>query len=101
MPMGRLEKGGWIGEFSVDENTRYRYSVLPFTDVFGSWRADFQKRLAAAQEVSSELLEGLRLVEDAYERCADESDRGRLKGYIDLWRSSKGPAGMREAAELA
>jgi starch synthase (maltosyl-transferring) len=100
-PMRPVENDRWVGEFTVDTNARYLYSVLAFTDVFGSWRADFQKRLAAAQELSSELLEGLRLVEDAYERCTDESDRGRLKGYIDLWRSSKGPAGMREAAELA
>src|SRR5712691_9307911 len=100
-PMRPVENDRWVGEFTVDRNRRYLYSVLAFTDVFGSWRADFQKRLAAAQDVSSELLEGLRLVEDAYERCTDASDRGRLKGYIDLWRSSKGPAGMREAAGLA
>ena len=47
----------WVSSRSID-NTRYVYGVLAFTDVFGSWRADFQKRLAAAQDLSSELLEG-------------------------------------------
>src|SRR5207244_5307212 len=83
--------------FSVDRNTRYVYGVLAFTDVYGSWRADFQKRLAAAQDVTSELLEGLRLVEDAAQRCPDPSERPRLHAYADRWRASNN----RDASELA
>jgi len=101
--MRPTENDRWAGQFSVDQNTRYVYGVLAFTDVFGSWRADFQKRLAAAQDVSSELLEGLRLLEDAIERCTDPSDRGRLKAYAERWRALQGkvPNGQREVAELA
>jgi starch synthase (maltosyl-transferring) len=100
-PMRLVENDRWVGQFTVEQNSRYVYSVLAFTDTFGSWRADFQKRLAAAQDLSSELLEGLRLVEEAVERCTDASDRGRLKAYVDLWRSFDGPDGQRQAAELA
>src|SRR5579859_4617818 len=100
-PMLPTENDRWVGTFRVDANTRYVYSVLAFTDVYGSWRADLQKRLAAAQDVSSELLEGLRLVERAVERCTDPTDRGRLQAYVKLWRSRHGPDGQREAAELA
>jgi starch synthase (maltosyl-transferring) len=100
-PMRPLLNDRWVGRFTVAHNTRYIYSVLAFTDVFGSWRADFEKRLAAAQDVSSELLEGRRLLEQAVERSADASDHGRLAAYADRWRSLSGPAGMREAAELA
>ncbi len=102
-PMRPVENDRWVGQFSVDQNTRYVYGVLAFTDVFGSWRADFQKRLAAAQDVASELLEGLRLLEDAIERCTDPSDRGRLQAYAERWRSMQGkvPNGQREVAELA
>jgi starch synthase (maltosyl-transferring) len=96
-PMRPTDNDRWVGSFSVDRNARYVYGVLAFTDVFGSWRTDFQKRLAAAQDVTSELLEGLRLVEDAAHRAADESDRGRLHAYADRWRRSA----TREAAELA
>src|SRR5207253_6557306 len=87
----------WTGEFSVDRNTRHLYSILAFTDTFGSWRADFQKRLAAAQDATSELLEGLRLVEEAAERATDPDDRGRLEAYATRWKSMD----YREAAELA
>jgi starch synthase (maltosyl-transferring) len=100
-PMRLVENDRWVGSFTLDRNARYMYTVLAFTDVYGSWRADFQKRLAAAQDVSSELLEGLRLVDDAVERCVDVSDRGRLQAYADRWRSLRDPVGMREAAELA
>src|SRR5438552_11953548 len=102
-PMRLVENDRWVGSFTVQQNTRYVYSVLAFTDVFGSWRADFQKRLAAAQDVASELLEGLRLLEEAIERCSDASDRGRLQAYAERWRALQGqvPNGQRAAAELA
>src|SRR5919202_1258433 len=95
--MRLVENDRWVGRFSVDQNTRYVYSVLAFTDTFGSWRADLQKRLAAAQDVTSELLEGLRLLDDAAERATDPSDRGRLEAYARRWRSLD----KRDAAELA
>src|SRR5947199_1719493 len=47
--------------FKVDQNTRYVYSVLAFTDTYGSWRADLQKRLAAGQDVTSEDRKSTRL----------------------------------------
>src|SRR5437762_1051772 len=96
-PMRLMEDDRWQGSFTVDRNTRYVYSVLAFTDIFGSWRADLQKRLAAAQDVTSELLEGQRLVEQAADRCTDPDDRGRLEGYAWRWRVGA----YRETAELA
>jgi starch synthase (maltosyl-transferring) len=102
-PMRLVENDRWVGSFTVSQNTRYAYGVLAFTDVYGSWRADLQKRLTAAQDVSSELLEGLRLVDQAALRAQDPNDRGRLEGYAELWRTRQqlGPGGLREVAELA
>jgi starch synthase (maltosyl-transferring) len=100
-PMRLVDNDRWVGHFTVEHNTRYLYGVLAFTDVFGSWRADFQKRLAAAQDLASELLEGEQLVEEAVERCTDSSERGRLQAYVELWRSLQASDSQREAAELA
>ena len=75
-PMRQGDNDRWSGQFSVDRNTRYVYSIEAYTDWYGSWRADLQKRLAAAQDVTSELLEGVRLVEEAAERATDADDRG-------------------------
>ncbi|MBV9545708.1 MAG: DUF3416 domain-containing protein, partial [Chloroflexi bacterium] len=101
-PMQQALNDRWSGRFSVDRNTRYLYTVQAFTDVYGSWRADLQKRLAAQQDPASELLEGLKLVEQAAER-ADADDAGRLQGYVDRWRAAldQGESGKREAVELA
>ncbi|MBV9578759.1 MAG: alpha-1,4-glucan--maltose-1-phosphate maltosyltransferase [Chloroflexi bacterium] len=96
-PMHLVENDRWSGTFSVERNTRYAYSVLAFTDTYASWRADLQKRLAAAQDVASELLEGLRLVDEAAGRCTDVDDRGRLAAYAARWRAGD----TRAAAELA
>jgi starch synthase (maltosyl-transferring) len=99
--MRNTENDRWIGQFAVDQNARYVYSILAFTDTFGSWRADLQKRLAAAQDVTSELLEGLRLVADAAERSTDALDAGRLQAYAERWQALQESGGSREAAELA
>jgi starch synthase (maltosyl-transferring) len=99
-PMAQTINDRWRGEFTVDRNTRYVYTVQAFTDVYGSWRADLQKRLAAAQDVTSELLEGVRLVESAAER-ATQGDKGRLHGYLARWLDFSGPTATRDAAELA
>jgi starch synthase (maltosyl-transferring) len=96
-PMLLVDNDRWSGTFRVDRNTRHLYSVLAFTDTYGSWRADLQKRLAAAQDVTSELLEGQRLVEEAAARTEDADDRGRLQAYLARWRAGD----SRAAAELA
>jgi starch synthase (maltosyl-transferring) len=100
-PMRQGDNDRWSGQFAVDRNTRYVYLIEAYTDWYGSWRADLQKRLVAAQDVTSELLEGVRLVEEAAERATDADDRGRLRAYAQTWRALKGPEGGREAAELA
>jgi starch synthase (maltosyl-transferring) len=96
-PMRPVGNDRWVGRFTVHRNTRYVYSVLAFTDVYGSWRADLEKRLAAGQDATSELLEGVRLVEQAAARASEPDDRGRLEAYARRWRSME----YREAAELA
>jgi len=100
-PMVPTVNDRWRGEFTVDRNTRYGYTVLAFTDVYGSWRADLVKRVSAAQDVTSELLEGLRLVEQAAERVTDPNVKARLEAYAQRWRDFSGPTAMRERAMLA
>jgi starch synthase (maltosyl-transferring) len=100
-PMRPLDNDRWHGQFRLERNARYVYTVEAFTDVFGSWRADLQKRLAAGQDVTSELLEGRRLVEAATKRASDPADRGRLEEWVRRWQELHGPAGARDAAELA
>jgi starch synthase (maltosyl-transferring) len=53
------------GAFPVDRVGRWTFTVEAWTDRFESWRADVAKKVAAAQDVSADLLEGAALVAEA------------------------------------
>jgi starch synthase (maltosyl-transferring) len=65
VPMHPLGNDRWRGEFTCGTEGAYRYSVAGWVDRFGSWRRDLEKRIAAGQDVSVELLIGAELVERA------------------------------------
>jgi starch synthase (maltosyl-transferring) len=93
-PMEPQGNDSWAGQFVVTDNARYQYTVEAYTDVFGSWQADLEKRLAAHQDVGSDLLEGRRLVQQARERAP--SHARRLAEVLRRWIALQG-----DPAELA
>lgn len=80
-PLRFLDNDRWGGSFRVDEVGRYEWTIEAWTDHYGTWHADMGKRLAAGQDVTSELLEGRRLVALAAERATGE-DRQRLQAVL-------------------
>jgi starch synthase (maltosyl-transferring) len=48
----------WRAGFTVDTMGVYEYTVEGWVDRFGSWRDELSKKVAAGQDVASELLEG-------------------------------------------
>jgi starch synthase (maltosyl-transferring) len=54
----------WRAQFTVPSMGVYEYTVEGWIDRFGSWRDELSKKVAAEQDVSSELLEGQTLVRD-------------------------------------
>ncbi|MBV9790800.1 MAG: DUF3416 domain-containing protein, partial [Chloroflexi bacterium] len=81
-PMALLDNDRWGGEFVAEEVGRYEYTVEAWTDAYRTWHRDMQKRLAAGQDVSSEVLEGQRLIESAHGR-ASGADQQRLAAALD------------------
>lgn len=71
-PMEPLGNDRWRGEFSVAELGRYQYTVEGWIDRFRTWRKDLEKRIAAKQDVSVDLLIGARLIEVAAARAKGE-----------------------------
>ena len=63
-PMDAAGNDRWRAQFTVDALGIYEYTVEGWIDRFGSWRDELSKKVAAAQDVSSELLEGAALVPD-------------------------------------
>ena len=59
----------WQGEFSPERVGRFIYTVVGWVDAWGSWSADLQKRAAAGQELSVDVLIGAEMVRAAAERA--------------------------------
>ncbi len=72
-PMAALDNDRWRGEFVPAENTRYVFTIEAWTDLYASWLADFAKKAGAGMDVSSDLLEGIALLE-AIRRRANGDD---------------------------
>lgn len=80
-PMRFVDNDLWEGTFTVDIVGAATYRVLAWPDHFESWRHELEKKVAAELDVSSELLEGHNLVEEAISRAGVE-DAEWMQGIL-------------------
>jgi starch synthase (maltosyl-transferring) len=59
----RFDPDRWYGSFRTERLGRYRYAVEAWPDHLGTFRTELEKRIAAGQDVRSELLAGAALLE--------------------------------------
>jgi starch synthase (maltosyl-transferring) len=78
-PMALVNPGldRWTGRVVLTENTTYVYTVEAWTDAYESWCLEVEKKIAAGQRVSVELMEGRAMIEAAAGR-ASADDRVRF-----------------------
>lgn len=88
LPMRSLVNDRWQGSFLVDELGRYVYTLQAWVDRFKTWRRDLQKKVAAGQDVTVDLLAGAELIENAASR-AKEEDAARLRRYGNILRGDR------------
>jgi starch synthase (maltosyl-transferring) len=94
--MRSLPNDRFEASFDVTELGWYEYTIEAWVDRFASWRKELGKKVEAKQDVTSELLEGAALIEEAAEYA------GRLEHdpEIELLRSrAKFVAGAAEMNE--
>ena len=78
-PLVRRDGDRWAAELILEENTRYTIVLEAWTDRFGSWVRETERRVAGGQaDLRSELLEGRALVEEAA-AAASGVDAERLR----------------------
>ena len=66
----------WAGRLEVDRVGRWEYTVQAWTDVFGTWRDELERKLLAGQhELAGELSEGVVLLRAAATSARSDSDR--------------------------
>ncbi len=68
-PMDFLVNDRWRGEFTVSEIGCYHYTLQAWVDHFKSWRRDLAKKAEVEQDVSVDLLVGIKLIEEASQRA--------------------------------
>src|SRR5579875_196220 len=70
-PMVPVGNDRWRGRFPLRENTRYVFTIQAWTDLYASWVQDFVKKAGAGRDVASDLLEGIRLLQQLRARTED------------------------------
>ena len=78
IPMEPLGNDHWRAPFTVEKLGQYIYSITAWVDPFQTWYKDFQKRIAADQDVTVDLLIGGELLKLAAERALG-ADAKKLK----------------------
>jgi starch synthase (maltosyl-transferring) len=99
-PMRPLVNDRWQGAFTVTKLGSYEYTVMGWGNRYRSWRTDVEKKVAAGQDISANLLAGAELMAAAAQR-ARRSDARRLERSAQSLRSNDTPLSDRVELALA
>ena len=82
----------WSGDFVVDAQGRWLYTIEAWTDVFGTWRDELERKLAGAQEdLTGELSEGAVLLRAALERARSQPGRALIEHALATLEDGSSP----------
>jgi starch synthase (maltosyl-transferring) len=84
----------WYGSFPLDRVGQWFFTVEAWTDLFGTWQSELGKKVQAGQDVSSELLEGAQLVDDAARGARFGEARAKLKALATRLRATEADASV-------
>jgi starch synthase (maltosyl-transferring) len=79
-PMDATPNDRWRGTFVPDELGFYEYTVIAWVDHFKTWRVDLDKKTDAGQDVTTDLMAGGILIEEAASRAT-----GLEKRLLQEW----------------
>ena len=96
-PLTFWDNDRWRGSFELTEVGMYTYTVEAYPDRFRSWAADTKKKADAGQDVSSDLLEGSRLIKELAELGAD----GERTTLLEAAETVGNVKAVKEALKLA
>jgi starch synthase (maltosyl-transferring) len=92
----------WAGSFAVDRPGRWEYTIEAWTDVFGTWRDELERKVVAEQhDLAGEISEGVLLLKSAM-RAAKSSpeDRALIKHAIDTLNDTRVPESAKHDVAL-
>jgi len=103
-PMHRTDAhlGGvrWAGEFPVDRRGRWEYTIEAWTDAFGTWRDELERKLLGGQhDLAGEMSEGALLL-DAAAGAAKGTDRQLIEHALAELANTAIPEGAKHDVAL-
>ena len=76
----QLDGVRWAGGFELERIGRWQYTIEAWTDLFGSWREELARKLAAGQhELAGEISEGIVLLRAAVPGAGTKADRALIE----------------------
>ena len=88
VPLSALVNDRWTASFTVEKIGTYYYTVEAWIDHFKTWRYDFNKRVAAGQDVGVDLQIGAEFVALAVEHAKSGADQEELKWWLGLFQAA-------------
>jgi starch synthase (maltosyl-transferring) len=73
VPMASAGNDRWEASFEIAARQTHEYRIEAWVDRFASWRKELAAKVAAGQDVASELVEGAALMKDAAARARERS----------------------------
>ncbi|NEU11745.1 DUF3416 domain-containing protein [Methylobacterium sp. BTF04] len=80
-PMVFIDNDRWGGQFPLEHNARYEFTIRAWRDAFSSWMRDTLKKRDAGVDVQLETVEGIAFVQGAAD-FAEGRDRDRLLAVV-------------------
>jgi starch synthase (maltosyl-transferring) len=91
----------WEGSFEVGKLGRWEYTVEAWTDVFGTWRDELERKILAGQhDLAGELSEGAVLLRNALDEAKDGEDRALIEHALRTLDDPKAPETSKHDAAL-
>ena len=80
--MMHRENDRWLGRFTLEQNTRYFFTIEAWRDPYASWRRDIEKKRAAGQSAASEAVDGIRIAEAASARAESAATQAMIDDLL-------------------
>ena len=91
----------WAANFEVDQQGRWEYTIEAWTDVFGTWRDELGRKVAAQQhDLAGELSEGVQHLRNALQSAQNASEQSLIKHAIETLGDEKIPESAKHDVAL-
>ncbi len=91
----------WATSFEVDHQGRWEYTIEAWTDVFGTWRDELWRKVAAQQhDLAGELSEGVQHLQSALKSAQNASEESLIKHAVETLSDAKIPESAKHDVAL-